>query len=455
VREEKVHKQFIKIIVATVCLQLAACANVISPENQAAQIPSKTKDTSFTLAVIPDTQNYVDYTRQKAAGFALDSNELFIQQMRYIANNSVPNGGDIAFVASVGDVWQHQTIVIDPEHVARGHERTANPILDKVLEVTDKTFTVEIPKAVEGYQLLSDAGVPFGVAPGNHDYDALWTAAEFPPNLSKPFSELKMEAGDLGILHVGGLNNFRSVFGDDKPFYKDKPWYIDSFRGGANSAQKFTAGGYEFLHIALEMQADDAVVKWVESVLANNPGLPTIISTHDYLSVKGTREAVAIIDLSTADPQHHNDAQQMWDKLYSQHDQILMVLCGHQHGQNHRVDNNVNGKPVYQILADYQDRGQVAIDAGQAAGRLGRQGQAVGDGWFRLMEFDLAGTTPTVKVKTYSTYYKEYSGEAQNYSKWYKAHEHPDLSDADFLKKDDYTLELTKFHQRFSSARRP
>ena len=47
---------------------------------------------------------------------------LFIQQMQYIADNSVSKAGDIAFVAAVGDVWQHQTIAIDAEHLQRGIE---------------------------------------------------------------------------------------------------------------------------------------------------------------------------------------------------------------------------------------------------------------------------------------------------------------------------------------------
>ena len=77
---------------------------------------------------------------------------------------------------------------------------------------------------------------------------------------------------DLGLLHVGGLDNFRSVFGDKSDFFRDKSWYIASYKGGANSAQKFSAGGYTFLHLALEMHPSDAVITWAGSVLTANPG---------------------------------------------------------------------------------------------------------------------------------------------------------------------------------------
>ena len=62
-------------------------------------------DKRFTIVVIPDTQNVVDFTRQKAEGFAIDSSEIFIEQMEYIAGRAVSDGGNVVFVASVGDVW--------------------------------------------------------------------------------------------------------------------------------------------------------------------------------------------------------------------------------------------------------------------------------------------------------------------------------------------------------------
>ena len=62
---------------------------------------------SFSIAVLPDTQNMIDYRHQKAQGFPIDASELFLGQMRWIADRAVARGGDLAFVAAVGDVWQH------------------------------------------------------------------------------------------------------------------------------------------------------------------------------------------------------------------------------------------------------------------------------------------------------------------------------------------------------------
>ncbi|WP_407807752.1 hypothetical protein, partial [Staphylococcus aureus] len=71
--------------------------------------PVLAKETSFTIAAIPDTQNYIDYTHQTAEGFKFDANTMFLEQMQFIADHAKSNGGDIAFVTALGDVWQHQT----------------------------------------------------------------------------------------------------------------------------------------------------------------------------------------------------------------------------------------------------------------------------------------------------------------------------------------------------------
>jgi hypothetical protein len=417
-------------------LMMAACQPYSRPENA-----------SFTLAIIPDTQNYIDFRHQTAEDFELDASALFIEQMQYVAERSIANGGDIAFVASVGDVWQHQTKTIDAEHLRRGIGIEKDPILARRAKRTKQVLSVELPTAIEGYRIISKAGLPFGVAPGNHDYDATWSVAGYPPNRAKEWSEITPTVEDMGVLHVGGLDNFRTVFGENTDFFRDKHWYISSFNGGTSSAQKFSAGGYDFLHIALEMQPSNAVLDWVESVLAANPGLPTILTTHDYISAAGERLPHPLVDLTLADPDFHNSAEQLWQKLLYRHDQIFMLLCGHQRGQSIRTDNNTKGNPVYQILADYQDRGQAAI----GAGRIKKVG--IGDGWLRLMRFDFSTTPATITVKTFSSYYRQFSAAVGDYANWYKEDEQPDMTDAEFYAADDFVISLDGFTERFSPAR--
>lgn len=423
---------------------MVACVNAEGPPPSQSQQPA---DQVFTIAVIPDTQNYLDFTHQTAEGFPFDASELFLEQMQYIAENLESEGGEIAFVTSLGDVWQHQTLAIDPEHEARGFRRIPNPILDAHFAPTEKVKTVEMPKAHEGFSLIAGK-TPFSVVPGNHDYDAMWSDSKFPVRAMTPAEVDSNDLSSLGVLHPGGLDNFRSVFGADTAFFKGQPWYVASHDGGADSAQIFEAGGYRFLHIGLQFDPPNDSLAWAASVIEKHKGLPTIVSTHDYLSGKGKREPNQIIDGNAVDP-IHNTPEMVWEKLVSQHDQIFLVLCGHQHGQAWRVDDNAAGNPVWQVLADYQDRGQTAKDAG-----VNSPGWPVGigDGWMRLMTFDFSAPEPVLRVATYSTHYDQLSRETPDYAAWYKAGEQPAMSDEAFHDADDYVLTLEDFRTRFDAS---
>ncbi len=404
---------------------------------------------SFTIAMIPDTQNYVDYTHQKDEGFAIDAAELFIEHMSWVAERGRANGGDIAFVASVGDTWQHPTLWIDPEHEAMGIGRVDNPFFGGHFDPSPKVRSVEVPKAIEGYELIAAAGIPFGVPPGNHDYDAMYNVDSYPPNTTKKPQDITFDIADLGVLHVGGLESFLSAFGEDTPFFADKPWYVGAFEGGTSSAQVFEAGGYRFLHLALEMQAGDDVIAWATSVIAAHPGLPTIISTHDYLSPTAERLSGGFLDFTLVDPENHNTPEQLFQKLIVPNDQIFLVLCGHYHGQAFRIDENAAGHQVYQVLADYQDRGQIGLDAGEPPRGLMGGPTGLGDGWLRLLRFDTASDPPKIAMRTFSTYYDEYSSGLATYAEWYRAHEQPKMSDAEFLAAEEYDIVLQDFRERF------
>ncbi|MEZ4355756.1 MAG: serine/threonine protein phosphatase [Myxococcota bacterium] len=435
-------------VVAPLAAVLVAAFGCAGPahEHAAASAPPA----PFTIAMIPDTQNYVDFTHQKDHGFAIDAADLMRQHLGWVAAHGIRNGGDVAFVASVGDVWQHQSLPIDPEHAAKGIDWVVNPFFRGHFDPTPMVREFEIPQAVAAYQQIADAGIPFGVPPGNHDHDAMYTVSTHPPNLTKPPRELTMTKEDLGLLHIGGLTNFLSAFGEDTPFFKDKPWYVAAYAGGTSSAQTFTAGGYTFLHIALEMQAGDAVLDWARGVIAAHPGLPTIVSTHDYMTPNAERVSGGFLDLTVVDPERHNTPQQTFEKFLSQQDQIFLVLCGHYHGQAYRVDTNAAGHDLYQVLADYQDRGQVGIDAGQPnGGGLGGGPTGLGDGWLRLLHFDLAADPPTISMRTYSTHYGVLSSELPEYAAWYRPHEQPKMSDAEFLAAEEYEIVMRDFRARF------
>lgn len=411
-----------RVILLTLMLLCSAVVGCSQDESSASD--------AFTIIVLPDTQNAVDFEKQKAAGYAIDSADIYLEQMHYIADRGVNNGGDVVFVASVGDVWQHVSRDMDPAHAARGISPLVNaPPEARRFVDHEGAVSFEIPKAIEGYQLISDAGIPFGVPPGNHDYDAWW------------FVEIP---GDRPQPHVGGLSNFRTAFGSDSAFFRDKDWYVSAFQGGGSSAQVFYGGGYRFLHLAFEMQAGDEVLTWARRVIDDYPGLPTIVSTHDFLNRRGERLPGGM-DLALVDPGHNNSSEEIWQEFIRQTDQIFMVLSGHQPGQALRIDTNDFGHEVYQILADFQIRGQAALDAGEELDG------GIGDGWLREMTFHLGGDNDRVDVSTYSTHYGVYADELESYATWYKGREQPEMTDEQFVSADEYVISLNDWSARFGA----
>jgi len=332
----------------------------------------------FTIAVIPDTQNYVDVTHTQP----LNEN-FFISQTKYLADHM--NDLNLAFVTHVGDVVQH------------GDGTNGTP--------GDSSFGAgaEWVAAVKAMDILDATGVPFGMSIGNHDYD----------NFSYSSGNLPLVSKVCWVKH----------FGSGSKYFLGKPWYggaSDKLARdpGLSSYQMFSGSGRKFLHISLEMEAGDNAIAWAQGVINSHPGYATIVTTHSYespphrgddklpLVEPAARNAAGYLVNS---PGGWNDAAGVWNKLIATNDQIFMVLCGHSwtptidgvsKGENIRIDNNNAGHPVYQILTDYQ--GNTTLGSGG------------GDGWYRFMQFDMDNNS--IHFTTYNTYVNQYAGRSADQS---------------------------------------
>lgn len=170
------------------------------------------------------------------------------------------------------------------------------------------------------------------------------------------------------------------------------------------------------------------------------PGVPTILSTHHYLRPNGKRADEPFED------SERNTPVGLWDEFVRKDDQIFLVLSGHRCSAAHGADRNDKGNAVHQVLSDYQCRGQALKDAGMTDIGIG-----LGDGWLRLMQFDLHGSVPRVHVRTYSTHYKAFSTELPKYAEWYKKYERPTYTDEEFLAEDDFVIDVADFREQFGS----
>jgi hypothetical protein len=334
---------------------------------------------TFTIAVIPDTQNYVDNTKPQPGSLSV-----FKAETQYLADHKAKMG--LVFVTHVGDVVEHG----DGTNGTPGN--------------TAWGAGAEWDRARAAMDIIAAAGVPFGMSPGNHDYD----------NYSHP-----------GRATLLSDVMWKRNFGSGSPYFAGKSWYGGasdglSYNAGLSSFQTFKAGGRNFLHISLEMEAGDAALAWAQKVIDSHKGYATIVTTHEYLNPPANEDnraplavpaerVAATTTYLKGSPGGWNDAQGVWDKLISKNDQIFMVICGHAWGatiagvsksENIRIDNNVAGHPVYQVLTDYQ---------GNTLGADGIPGKDPGgEGWLRFMEFDMdAGI---IHFTTYSPTLNQYAG---------------------------------------------
>ena len=341
--------------------------------------PSTTTTQPFSIVALPDTQNYVCFGADGdgCGGRSERFPQLFEAQTQWIVDNLETQ--HIAFVTHEGDM-------VD------------NALKEAEWQAGDKAMAT------------LDGRVPYSVAMGDHDYGP----EEY---------------------HDGDTTFYRKYFGAAR--YQDYAWYGGTSPSGLSHYQLFTAGGREFLHIALEWEAPSSAKTWAESVLETHPGIPTIITTHAYLRdgdtsgrstftqacfqpgnpagtkpCPGAKEGTKDLDASSG--------QDIFDSLVNPYPQVFMVLNGHFHyngrressctgsylecdnGEYRQVSLNSAGSKVFEMLANYQDY------------------ERGGDGWLRIIEFLPGGGEnglDRIAVKTYSPVLKQYqSGDASDFS---------------------------------------
>ncbi len=195
---------------------------------------------------------------------------------------------------------------------------------------------------------LLDGVVPYGMGPGNHDEPT-------------------------------------SLYNQYFPYtrYQGLPWYGGHYQNlNDDNYQLFTAGGLDFVIVHLDFCPSAAVLAWADSIYKLYPNRIGMMTTHAYLGLNGVRNTHVC-----------GATQYIWDGLAVPNPNLHFMFSGHVSGESRRVDT-VNGHPVHQLLADYQDR---------ASG---------GEGWLRLLRFVPAESK--IYVQTYSPWLNRYETDADS-----------------------------------------
>jgi alkaline phosphatase len=279
-----------------------------------------TDSNTFTIVVLPDTQYYSKTYPQ-----------YFNEQTQWIANNI--GAKNLVFVTQVGDI-------VDDAGAAQ--------------QWTNADHAMDLLDGDMGQN--PDGLIPYGVSMGNHEYSPKNTHA------------------------AGTAAGFLANFGPGR--YAGRNWYGgasgDPGIEGLNHFQVFDACGFTFLNISLEWYARQASIDWANRIIQAHPGLPVILTTHEYLN--GSSHDTSNAPDTTS---NYHTGQGIYDELVKPNPQVFMVLCGHW-GVASAQSTDDAGKTVYEMMADYQ---------GLSNG---------GNGYLRLLKF-MPGQN-RVDVSTYSTH---------------------------------------------------
>lgn len=278
--------------------------------------------------------------------------EIFQAQTQWVADHV--QSDSIVFVSLTGDVVDHADESLEWQRA------------DAALDLLDGDLMAS-----------PDGLVPYSVVAGHHDF--------FP------------------IGSHSGTGEFTNYFGESR--YAGHTWYGGASPDDMNHFQVFSGGGHQFLHLTLEWEPRASTIDWAQGVIDAHAGMPTIVSTHSYLD--GANAYIAGPESTDG-----LDGAGIFKYLIEPNPQIFMVLCGHIAIERHTTARNSAGLPVFEIMADYQDRPEG------------------GQGYLQLLKFrpDLN----RIEVSTYSPWLNQFETDADS----------------------QFTLDLN-FEQRFSLVAPP
>ncbi len=263
--------------------------------------PDKPAKDSFTIAVLPDTQNYSEKFPEQ-----------YMAQTRWIAENKKDR--NIACVLHLGDVTNHNSA----------------PEWDNAIKAMNQL----------------DGIVPYFMVPGNHDYSEKGSCKDRNCGLSAAFPVAKFRdlptfggvydrepsrlENSFHLFSAGG-RNFLSLcleFGPRKDVLR---WANDVVGQHKNRAIILTTHAYIYY--------DDSRYDW------HAHGTKQNWNPHNYAIAKSTDNDVS-------------DGEELWTGLVAKHNNFIMTLNGHVLGDGlgRLISQTPTDRNVHQILVNFQMR---------------------------------------------------------------------------------------------------
>ena len=311
----------------------------------------------WTIAVLPDTQNYAKYAK----------NQRHFERM-------------CDWLAGHLDAWRiklvlHEGDFVEQNNIAEGGGRGWG----------DPNAASQWASAKRALAKLEGC-VPTVYTTGNHDYGIRNAETR-----ETQFNE-----------HFGLLSNPATHDGRGGGIWVESAPNAFGKQTLENAAYAFTApDGRKMLVVALEWGPRRAVVEWAVELLRrpayqNHTGL---LLTHNFIIPANLRDGQDGNRKRPGNPHTYptgregdtHDGEDLWNALVRRAPNLHLVLNGHEMGKHvgRRTDANDAGHAVHQMLFNAQGLGGGSDEKGNG-----------GDGWLRLLTFEPDGRT--LSVRTFS-----------------------------------------------------
>jgi hypothetical protein len=200
-----------------------------TPEGVRFYLGRPQRDDTFTIGVIPDTQQEVLRANDRR----------FLNRSRWLVTSRAQL--DLRFVTHTGDIvnW-------------------------------DSGDHVQYQRAARALEPLTAAGVPYSLSPGNHDTSAVCTGG----GACDPAATRSL------VRRTPSFNRYLSE-GTGALRGRFEPGKMD------NTFSTFAAGGSQWLVLNLELWPRLEVVNWARRMVAQHPDHNVVVVTHSYLTATG------------------------------------------------------------------------------------------------------------------------------------------------------------------------
>lgn len=254
--------------------------------------PDPSVDPTFSIAVIPDSQQEVWADR------ADGTNSRFSGRTQWLVDNT--SRYDLRYVLQTGDLVNWDT----PNHAQ--------------YEVASK-----------GLKVLEDARLETSLAIGNHDTAAVGVGG----SAADPRRTREL------VRDTTTFNTYFSAVRNAGIEGTFEPGKVD------NNFHTFSAGGTQWLVLTLELWPRAEAVTWARDVVAAHPQHNVIINTHSYLTANGTIAQNS--DYGATSPQY------LYDNLVKLYPNVKMVFSGHVGQDASREDTGVNGNKIFSYVGAF------------------------------------------------------------------------------------------------------